>query len=76
MSHKNAELALEANVRIGRIKKCREFYTAVNPVPHTLRTWDLLGERLMQRMQHGERRQRYGDIWLRYVQPESYEGGA
>ena len=76
MSHGNAERALDANVRLGRLKKDGDFYTATKPIPHSLRTWELLGERLLTRTTDPDRRRRYAVIWEEFIQPECYEGGA
>ena len=54
LAHKTAEIALDANVRLGRVIRDGEFYTIAEEyrVPWTLGTWHLLGERLLARIEH------------------------
>ena len=65
LAHSTAERALNANVTLGRVVRDGEFYTVAEAhrVPWTLRTWDILAERLLARLPVGERKDRYQTIY-------------
>lgn len=65
MGHESAERALDANVRLGRLVKDGEFYTVAETyrIRWTLPTWDILAERLLQKLPDGPRKVRCQAIY-------------